>query len=153
MDKEQALRMLESLRNREVEEIFVAKQDFMAFREVLVKREDFKQFRGIAQRGGDVIYQYLNDPRSWHIYTQYLGGKCTISISGIVVKYLHRLMRWTQMEALGPKRIKEEIEQKRREMISSAKETGFLSGQTISASQELDRMLNIFQEEIQVLSK
>ncbi|WP_079508236.1 hypothetical protein [Mesobacillus jeotgali] len=64
MDKEQAFRMLESLKNREVEEIFVARQDFMNFREVLVKRDDFKHFRGIAQRGGDVIYQYMDDPRS-----------------------------------------------------------------------------------------
>ncbi|RSD28213.1 hypothetical protein [Mesobacillus subterraneus] len=64
MDQDQAVRMLESLKNREVEEIFVAKQDFMAFREVLVKREDFKHFRGIAQRGGDVLYQYLDEQRS-----------------------------------------------------------------------------------------
>ncbi len=64
MDKEQAERMLESLQNREVEEIFVAKQDFMIFREVIVKRKDFKQFRGIAQRGGDVVYQYMDEPRS-----------------------------------------------------------------------------------------
>ncbi|MCM3123519.1 hypothetical protein QNH36_08050 [Mesobacillus sp. AQ2] len=64
MDKEQAERMLENLKNREVEEIFVAKQDFMVFREVIVKREDFKYFRGIAQRGGDVIYQYMDEPRS-----------------------------------------------------------------------------------------
>jgi hypothetical protein len=64
LDKDQAARMLDSLRNRDVEEIFVAKQDFMVFREVIVKREDFKQFRGIAQRGGDVIYQYMDEPRS-----------------------------------------------------------------------------------------
>ncbi|MBT2678363.1 hypothetical protein J7E38_05080 [Bacillus sp. ISL-35] len=64
MDKEQAERMLENLKNREVEEIFVAKQDFMIFREVIVKREDFKHFRGIAQRGGDVIYQYVDEARS-----------------------------------------------------------------------------------------
>ncbi|HAF0292552.1 TPA: hypothetical protein G9C53_004955 [Salmonella enterica subsp. enterica serovar Typhimurium var. 5-] len=64
MDKEQAARMLDSLKNREVEEIFVSKQDFMTFREVIVEREDFKHFRGIAQRGGDVIYQYMDEPRS-----------------------------------------------------------------------------------------
>lgn len=64
MDKEQAVRMLESLKNREVEEIFVSKQDFMAFREFLVKREDFKHFRGIAQRGGDVIFTYTEEARS-----------------------------------------------------------------------------------------
>jgi hypothetical protein len=64
VDKEQAIRMVESLKNREVEEIFVSKQDFMAFREVLVNREDFKHFRGIAQRGGDVIYRYMDEARS-----------------------------------------------------------------------------------------
>ncbi|MBT2678364.1 aspartyl-phosphate phosphatase Spo0E family protein [Bacillus sp. ISL-35] len=50
-------------------------------------------------------------------------------------------------------KIKEEIEHKRKEMISSAKETGFLSVQTISVSQELDRLLNIFQGEGQATSK
>ncbi|NKE05481.1 MULTISPECIES: hypothetical protein [Mesobacillus] len=64
MDKDQAITMLESLKNREVEEIFVAKQDFMAFREFLVKRDDFKHFRGIAQRGGDVIFTYVEEARS-----------------------------------------------------------------------------------------
>ncbi|MGV2940976.1 hypothetical protein AB5I83_15360 [Mesobacillus sp. LC4] len=64
MDKDQAITMLESLKNREVEEIFVAKQDFMAFREFLVKRDDFKHFRGIAQRGGDVIFTYVDQARS-----------------------------------------------------------------------------------------
>jgi hypothetical protein len=64
MDKEQAERMLNSLKNNEVEEIFVSKQDFMIFREVIVKRADFKHFRGIAQRGGDVIYQYMDEARS-----------------------------------------------------------------------------------------
>lgn len=64
MDKEQAVRMLESLKNKEVEEIFVAKQDFMDFREFLVKREDFKFIRGIAQRGGDVIFRYMDEARS-----------------------------------------------------------------------------------------
>ncbi|MBS8263248.1 aspartyl-phosphate phosphatase Spo0E family protein [Mesobacillus boroniphilus] len=46
-----------------------------------------------------------------------------------------------------------EIEHKRREMISAAKETGFLSVQTISASQELDKLLNIIQEELHVFQK
>ncbi len=57
------------------------------------------------------------------------------------------------METMSRKKIKEEIEQKRKEMISSAKETGFLSVQTISVSQELDRLLNIFQEKVQALPK
>lgn len=64
MDKEQAIRMLDSLQRKEVEEIFVSKQDFMIFREFIVSRKDFKNFRGIAQRGGDVIYQYIDEARS-----------------------------------------------------------------------------------------
>jgi hypothetical protein len=46
-----------------------------------------------------------------------------------------------------PERLMTEIEQKRKEMISAAKETGFLSVQTILASQELDKLLNVVQEE------
>lgn len=57
------------------------------------------------------------------------------------------------METLDPAKIIEEIEEKRREMISAAMETGFLSVQTLSASQELDMLLNIFQEELQVTTK
>ena len=57
------------------------------------------------------------------------------------------------METLFPEKILEEIEHKRKEMISAAKETGFLSEQTISASQELDKLLNIIQEELHFLSK
>lgn len=57
------------------------------------------------------------------------------------------------METLGPDRLLEEIEHKRREMISAAKETGFLSVQTISASQELDKLLNVVQEEWFIITK
>jgi len=57
------------------------------------------------------------------------------------------------METLSPERLMEEIELKRREMISTAKETGFLSVQTISASQELDKLLNVVQEEGFFLTK
>jgi hypothetical protein len=52
---------LEKLKNGELSEFYVKKEDF---RQVLVKREDFKHFRGIGQRGGDVLYQYLKEPRS-----------------------------------------------------------------------------------------
>ncbi|WP_078547877.1 hypothetical protein [Litchfieldia alkalitelluris] len=52
------------LRDRELNEYRVTKEHFLSFRKVLVEREDFKQFRGIAQHGGEVIYQYLDEPRS-----------------------------------------------------------------------------------------
>ncbi|MED1603806.1 hypothetical protein P4U90_00590 [Cytobacillus kochii] len=56
--------IINKLKNKEIEEYYVKKEDFLTFRSVIVKREDFKYIRGIAQRGGDVIYQYLTEPRS-----------------------------------------------------------------------------------------
>ncbi|MCM3586242.1 hypothetical protein M3182_10920 [Mesobacillus maritimus] len=56
--------ILDRLKSGELTEYRVLKADFLAFRQVLVNRKDFKNFRGIAQRGGDVIYQYLQTPRS-----------------------------------------------------------------------------------------
>ncbi|MED3563471.1 hypothetical protein [Bacillus xiapuensis] len=56
--------ILERLKSGTLSEYYVNQVDFMDFRQVLVKRKDFKQFRGIAQRGGDVLYQYLETPRS-----------------------------------------------------------------------------------------
>ncbi|XXM73315.1 abortive phage infection protein [Lysinibacillus sphaericus] len=58
------VKMLDALRNKEVEEISVEKEDFLTFRAVLVKQPDFKQFRGIAGHGGHVRYQYMDAPRS-----------------------------------------------------------------------------------------
>jgi len=56
--------ILDKLMTGELSEYYVSNEDFMEFRKVLVKRKDFKHFRGIGQRGGDVLYQYLNEPRS-----------------------------------------------------------------------------------------
>ncbi|AIE59457.1 hypothetical protein [Bacillus methanolicus] len=56
--------VLDKLKNGEISEYYVSKDKFLSFRSVLVKRPDFKHFRGIAQRGGDVIYRYLETPRS-----------------------------------------------------------------------------------------
>jgi hypothetical protein len=56
--------ILDKLMKGELTEYFVKNEDFLTFRQILVKREDFKQFRGIAKRGGDVLYQYLSEPRS-----------------------------------------------------------------------------------------
>jgi hypothetical protein len=62
--KELYIEILEKLKAGEITEYYVKKEDFMDFREILVNREDFKHFRGIGQRGGDVVYQYLAEPRS-----------------------------------------------------------------------------------------
>lgn len=64
MDAEQIENILEQLKEGVLSEYFVKKVDFLSFRSVLVKREDFKHFRGIGQRGGDVLYHYLETPRS-----------------------------------------------------------------------------------------
>ncbi len=56
--------ILDQLMNGELSEYYVKNEDFMEFRQILVKRKDFKHFRGIGQRGGDVLYQYLEEPRS-----------------------------------------------------------------------------------------
>lgn len=64
MTKEEIDEILEQLKKGELKEYHVTKEDFLSFRQVLVNREDFKHFRGIAQRGGEVIYQYTENPRS-----------------------------------------------------------------------------------------
>ncbi|WP_042455938.1 hypothetical protein [Neobacillus dielmonensis] len=64
MNEEQVNDILNQLMEGDLSEYFVKNEDFMDFRKVLVKREDFKHFRGIAQRNGDVLYQYLKEPRS-----------------------------------------------------------------------------------------
>ncbi|PLR97484.1 hypothetical protein [Bacillus sp. T33-2] len=56
--------ILDKVKKGSVPEFYVRKEDFLAVRQVLVEREDFKQFHGIAQRGGDVIYQYTAKGRS-----------------------------------------------------------------------------------------
>lgn len=64
MTDEHIVEMLDKLKNKELTEFFVSKEDFLSVRNVLVERVDFKHFRGIAQRGGAVIYQYSEVPRS-----------------------------------------------------------------------------------------
>jgi hypothetical protein len=64
MKEEMITEILDQLMTGELSEYYVTKDDFMEFRHVLVKRKDFKHFRGIGQRGGDVLYQYLKEPRS-----------------------------------------------------------------------------------------
>ncbi|MFB6465703.1 hypothetical protein ACE38V_02670 [Cytobacillus sp. Hz8] len=64
MNQELVNEVLEKLKNGELSEHYVKKEDFLSFREVLVKRPDFKHFRGIAGHGGNIVYQYLQEPRS-----------------------------------------------------------------------------------------
>jgi hypothetical protein len=64
MQKELIQEILEKLKDGSLSEYYVEKENFLDFREELVNRKDFKYFRGIGQRGGDVLYQYLQTPRS-----------------------------------------------------------------------------------------
>jgi hypothetical protein len=64
MIREEISMIFDSLKNGEMEEYLVSKEEFLHFRVELVKREDFKHFRGIAQRGGAVLYRYTENPRS-----------------------------------------------------------------------------------------
>ncbi|MEH7308376.1 hypothetical protein [Neobacillus drentensis] len=64
MKEEMITDILDRLMTGELSEYYVTNDQFMEFRQVLVKRKDFKHFRGIGQRGGEVLYQYLNEPRS-----------------------------------------------------------------------------------------
>lgn len=63
MDEKTINEMIEKLVRGELDEIYVEKKDFMSFRNVIVNRPDFKHFRGTALRGGDVIYEYMDEPR------------------------------------------------------------------------------------------
>jgi len=64
MDEKQAADLLNKLRDGEISQLRVSKEDFFVFRPVLVKREDFRHFRGMAQQGGDIVYTYISQPRS-----------------------------------------------------------------------------------------
>jgi hypothetical protein len=64
MTSEEVNEVLDQLKRGERSEYHVKKEEFISFRQVLVKREDFKNFRGIAQRGGEVVYQYIENARS-----------------------------------------------------------------------------------------
>jgi hypothetical protein len=64
MEEEQIIQVLDQLKNGEIREHYVNKEDFLDFRRILVKREDFKHYQGIARRGGDTLYRYLDQARS-----------------------------------------------------------------------------------------
>jgi hypothetical protein len=63
LKEEEIQSILDKLKNEEIREFLVKKEDFMQFRSYLVNRPDFKHFRGVAQRGGDVLFHYEKEPR------------------------------------------------------------------------------------------
>lgn len=56
--------MIEQLKNKEIASIEIQKGEFLQFREYLVKDEKFKHFRGEAKQGGNIVFTYLETPRS-----------------------------------------------------------------------------------------
>ncbi|MFK2824831.1 hypothetical protein QYG89_03935 [Bacillus sp. B190/17] len=56
--------LMNQLQNGEIDKCHVSKEHFLIFRRALVNREDFKHFRGVAQRGGSVLYYYMEEARS-----------------------------------------------------------------------------------------
>ncbi|MBD8067414.1 hypothetical protein [Bacillus sp. PS06] len=64
MNEEFITEIFNKLRDKELNEYRVSKDQFLAFRKVLVERSDFKHFRGIALHGGEVIYTYQDEARS-----------------------------------------------------------------------------------------
>ncbi len=64
MSEETIIQFIEKLREGELDEWLVLKEDFLEVRKVIVAQEDFKHFRGIAKHGGQVIYQYTFEARS-----------------------------------------------------------------------------------------
>lgn len=54
--------LLEQLKQGELAELKIDKEDFLEFRKVLIHREDFKHFRGVAYHHGITIYKYTEEP-------------------------------------------------------------------------------------------
>lgn len=58
MTKEEIQQKLSALTNREVEELFIKKEDFMIFLEVWNQHPEKNNFIGEAGLSGNVIYRY-----------------------------------------------------------------------------------------------
>ncbi len=56
--------ILNQLRHRQIKQVEIAKGEYLAFRQVLVKDPQFKHFRGEAKQGGNVVYTFLEQPRT-----------------------------------------------------------------------------------------
>ena len=59
MNKEQYfIDQLNQLRQNDIQELMVSKEDFLTFRKVWLEQEDKNYFIGYAKRQGKVIYRY-----------------------------------------------------------------------------------------------
>lgn len=55
---------LDQLRSGELQSIEIQKEQYLQFREYLVKDEQFKHFRGEAKQGGNIVFTFLELPRT-----------------------------------------------------------------------------------------
>ena len=56
--------LLNQLCNKEIESLTISKAEYLQFREQLVKSSKFKHLRGEAKQGGDVVFTFLDIPRT-----------------------------------------------------------------------------------------
>ncbi|WP_431029305.1 hypothetical protein [Lysinibacillus sp. LZ02] len=56
--------ILDQLRNGELQSVEISKSDYLSFREALVNDPQFKHFRGEAKQGGNIIFTFLQAPRT-----------------------------------------------------------------------------------------
>ncbi|WP_442916935.1 hypothetical protein [Lysinibacillus sp. 54212] len=56
--------LINQLRNGEIKSVDIKKSDFLSFREILIKDDEFKHFRGEAKQGGNIVFTFLQNPRS-----------------------------------------------------------------------------------------
>ncbi|OES43775.1 hypothetical protein [Domibacillus iocasae] len=64
MTAEEAVQLIENLRNGSTKLLKIQQKDFLQFRQELINQPDFKHFRGIAKHGGHTEYEYMKTPRS-----------------------------------------------------------------------------------------
>ncbi|MEO4054302.1 hypothetical protein [Solibacillus sp. CAU 1738] len=57
-------KMIDELRNGEVQSIQLSKENFLEFRKVLIQDPQFKHFRGEAKQGGDIVFTFLDNART-----------------------------------------------------------------------------------------
>ena len=61
MSKEEIEAIIEKIRNGEIKQNEVTKDEFPEFREVLINQKDKEKIRGEAKKGGGVIYTHVNE--------------------------------------------------------------------------------------------
>ena len=62
--KEELKNIADQLANKDMKEYRIKREHVTRFGDIIRNRSDFLHFHGTAQKGGDVIYIYLDEPRS-----------------------------------------------------------------------------------------